>query len=199
MPSLHRSGMLASICALAKSLAVAGTHGKTSTTSMLMLILAEAGLRPSFVIGGDVTDMGTGAQWTGGEWLVVEADESDGTHLTLPLYGTILTNVEVDHLDYYGTARRHRRRLRSLPRADRRPEGAVHRRPGHCAASRPRTTSSPTAPRPPPTSVATNVQPGGGAFTFDVRARRRRCWAASRCRCVACTTCATPPVRWPWP
>lgn len=101
--SLHRSGMLASICALAKSLAVAGTHGKTSTTSMLMLILAEAGMRPSFVIGGDVTDMGTGAQWTGSEWLVVEADESDGTHLQLPLYGTILTNVEVDHLDYYGT------------------------------------------------------------------------------------------------
>ncbi len=101
--SLHRSGMLASICALAKSLAVAGTHGKTSTTSMLMLILAEAGLRPNFVIGGDVTDMGTGAQWTGSEWLVVEADESDGTHLQLPLYGTILTNVEVDHLDFYGT------------------------------------------------------------------------------------------------
>jgi UDP-N-acetylmuramate--alanine ligase len=103
VPSLHRSGMLASICALAKSLAVAGTHGKTSTTSMLMLILAEAGLHPSFVIGGDVTDMGTGAQWTGSEWLVVEADESDGTHLQLPLYGTILTNVEVDHLDFYGT------------------------------------------------------------------------------------------------
>ena len=101
--SLHRSGMLASICALAKSLAVAGTHGKTSTTSLLMLILAEAALRPNFVIGGDVTDMGTGAQWTGSEWLVVEADESDGTHLQLPLYGTILTNVEVDHLDFYGT------------------------------------------------------------------------------------------------
>ena len=101
--SMHRSGMLAAICARAKSLAVAGTHGKTSTTSMLMLMLAEAKLRPSFVIGGDVTDMGTGAQWTGEEWLVVEADESDGTHLHLPLYGTILTNVEVDHLDHYGT------------------------------------------------------------------------------------------------
>ena len=47
--------------------------------------------------------MGTGAQWTGSEWLVVEADESDGTHLELPLFGTILTNVEVDHLDFYGT------------------------------------------------------------------------------------------------
>ena len=103
VPSMHRSGMLASICAMARSLGVAGTHGKTSTTSMLMLMLVEAGLKPSFVVGGDVTDMGTGAQWTGGEWLVVEADESDGTHLALPLYGTILTNVETDHLDYYGT------------------------------------------------------------------------------------------------
>jgi UDP-N-acetylmuramate--alanine ligase len=101
--TLRRAGMLASICARATSLAVAGTHGKTTTTSMLMLILAEAGWRPSFVIGGDVNDMGTGAQWTGGDWFVVEADESDGTHLELPLYGTILTNIEVDHLDHYGS------------------------------------------------------------------------------------------------
>jgi UDP-N-acetylmuramate--alanine ligase len=70
---------------------------------MLMLILVEAGRRPSFVIGRDVNDMGTGAHWTGGEWFVVEADESDGTHLELPLHGTILTNVEVDHLDHYGS------------------------------------------------------------------------------------------------
>lgn len=100
---LRRAGMLASICAQAKAVAVAGTHGKTTTTSMLMLMMAEAGLRPSFVVGGDVTDVGTGAQWTGGDWMVVEADESDGTHLELPLYGTILTNVEVDHLDHYGS------------------------------------------------------------------------------------------------
>ncbi len=100
---LSRAGMLASICARAKSLAVAGTHGKTTTTSMLMMILAHAGLRPSFVVGGDVTDVGTGAQWTNGDWLVVEADESDGTHLELPLHGTILTNIEADHLDHYGS------------------------------------------------------------------------------------------------
>lgn len=100
---LTRAGMLASICAQADSIAVAGTHGKTTTTSMLMLVLAEAGVRPSFIVGGDVTDVGTGAQWTGGRWLVVEADESDGTHLELPLHGTILTNVEVDHLDHYGS------------------------------------------------------------------------------------------------
>lgn len=103
IPVLRRAGMLASVCARARSLAVAGTHGKTTTTSMLMLMLAEAGWRPSFVIGGDVADVGTGAQWTGGEWFVVEADESDGTHLELPLHGTILTNVEADHLDHYGS------------------------------------------------------------------------------------------------
>ena len=103
IPTLRRAGMLASICAMARSVAVAGTHGKTTTTSMLMLAMAEAGMAPSFVIGGDVTDAGTGAQWTGGEWLVVEADESDGTNLELPLEATMLTNVDVDHLDHYGS------------------------------------------------------------------------------------------------
>lgn len=100
---LRRAGMLASICAQARTLAVVGTHGKTTTTSMLMLILADAGWRPSFIVGGDVSDVGTGAQWTGREWLIVEADESDGTHLELPTFGAVLTNVDVDHLDHYGS------------------------------------------------------------------------------------------------
>jgi len=100
---LSRAGMLASICAQAQAIAVAGTHGKTTTTSMLMLVMAEAGLRPSFVVGGDVSDLGTGAQWTKSDWLVVEADESDGTHVELPVHAGILTNVEIDHLDHYGT------------------------------------------------------------------------------------------------
>ena len=103
IPTLRRAGMLASICARARSVAVAGTHGKTTTTSMLMLALAEGGLTPSFLVGGDVSDAGTGAQWTGSELLVVEADESDGTHLELPLYATMVTNIEVDHLDHHGT------------------------------------------------------------------------------------------------
>ncbi|WP_162942530.1 UDP-N-acetylmuramate--L-alanine ligase [Desertimonas flava] len=107
IPTLRRAGMLASICAMARTVAVAGTHGKTTTTSMLMLSLAEGGMRPGFVVGGDVTDAGTGAQWTGSEWFVVEADESDGTHVELPLFGTIVTNLEVDHLDHYGTFERY--------------------------------------------------------------------------------------------
>jgi UDP-N-acetylmuramate--alanine ligase len=100
---LTRAAMLASITACARTLAVAGTHGKTTTTSMLAMILVGAGWDPSFLVGGDVNDAGTSARWTGGEWMVVEADESDGSHLELPLHGTILTNVETDHLDHYGT------------------------------------------------------------------------------------------------
>ncbi len=100
---LSRAGMLAAICARARSVAVTGTHGKTTTSSMLMLILAEAGVDPGFLIGGDVADVGTGAAWRGPGWFVVEADESDLTHLELPLEATILTNVDVDHLEHYGT------------------------------------------------------------------------------------------------
>lgn len=97
-----RAGMLASICAVAPTIAVAGTHGKTTTTSVLAHIFEAAGFEPNFVVGGESKDFGTNARWTGGSLTIVEADESDGTHLELPLHGTILTNIDVDHLDHYG-------------------------------------------------------------------------------------------------
>lgn len=100
---LTRGQMLADICNKKESIGVAGTHGKTTTSSMLMLMLADTDMDPSFIIGGDVVDVGTGAQWTAGPILVVEADESDGTHRQLPLAGTILTNIDVDHLDHFGS------------------------------------------------------------------------------------------------
>ena len=103
VPVLSRAQMLSAICALKQSVAVAGTHGKTTTSAMLMHILATAGLQPSFVIGGDVHGLDLGAGWRNGQHLVVEADESDSTHLALPLFGTILTNVDVDHLDHFAT------------------------------------------------------------------------------------------------
>ncbi len=99
---LTRAAMLASIAAQRKVIAVSGTHGKTTTTSMLALILVEAGLRPSFMIGGDVNEIGTNALWDSGEWLVIEADESDGTFLEIATELAVVTNVEADHLDYYG-------------------------------------------------------------------------------------------------
>jgi UDP-N-acetylmuramate--alanine ligase len=102
IPTLHRSKMLAGICAAASAVGVAGAHGKTTTTSMLVMILSEAGLRPSYVVGGDMNDVGTGAHWSGGTWFVVEADESDRTFLELPLQGTIVTNIEPDFLENYG-------------------------------------------------------------------------------------------------
>ncbi len=98
-----RSEMLAAICATRRCLAVSGTHGKTTTASMLSLILVEAGMRPSFVIGADVNEIGTNAVWDTGEWLVVEADESYGTFQAIAPDLAVLTNVEPDHLDFYGT------------------------------------------------------------------------------------------------
>lgn len=98
-----RSEILAAICATRRCLAVSGTHGKTTTASMLSLILVEAGLHPSFVIGADVNEIGTNAVWDSGEWLVVEADESYGTFTAMRPDLAVLTSVEPDHLDYYGT------------------------------------------------------------------------------------------------
>ena len=106
VPVLSRAQMLRAICTLKQSVGVAGTHGKTTTSAMLMHILTTAGLQPSFVIGGDVHGLDVGAGWRNGKHLVVEADESDSTHLSLPLFGSILTNVDVDHLDHFATFER---------------------------------------------------------------------------------------------
>jgi UDP-N-acetylmuramate--alanine ligase len=102
VPVLRRADALAAIAATRRTVAVAGTHGKTTTASMLALVLVEAGLRPSFIIGGEVNEIGTGAVWADGEWLVVEADESDGTFLELGAHAVLVTNVEPDHLEHYG-------------------------------------------------------------------------------------------------
>jgi UDP-N-acetylmuramate--alanine ligase len=99
---VSRAEALAAIATCRRCIAVSGTHGKTTTTSMLALILIEAGLHPSFLIGGDVNEIGTNAVWDSGEWLVLEADESDGTFLHLTPEVAVVTNVEPDHLDYYG-------------------------------------------------------------------------------------------------
>ncbi len=103
IPLLRRAELLAAICAQARAIGVAGAHGKTTTTAMLAAIATEAGLDPSFVIGGELTALGRGAHWSGGELLLVEADESDKTFLDLPLAGTVVTNVEPDFLHVYGT------------------------------------------------------------------------------------------------
>ncbi|MBV9253173.1 MAG: UDP-N-acetylmuramate--L-alanine ligase [Actinobacteria bacterium] len=102
IPRYSRASVLAAITATRRTAAVAGTHGKTTTSSMLALVLVEAGLSPSFIVGGEVNEIGSGAVWGTGEWLVVEADESDGTFLDLRADVGIVTSVEPDHLEHYG-------------------------------------------------------------------------------------------------
>ena len=102
VPVLARSVALRALVATRRTIAVAGSHGKTTTSSMLALVLRGAGWRPSFIIGGDLNEVGTNAAFDAGEWLVVEADESDGTFLALAPEAAIVTNVEPDHLDHYG-------------------------------------------------------------------------------------------------
>lgn len=100
---VRRSAVLAAIAKSRRCISVAGTHGKTTTASMLSLILVEAGLRPSYVIGADVNETGTNALWDTGDWLVMEADESYGSFGALRSDIALVTNVEPDHLDHYGT------------------------------------------------------------------------------------------------
>ncbi|MDQ4097102.1 MAG: UDP-N-acetylmuramate--L-alanine ligase, partial [Actinomycetota bacterium] len=102
IPLLRRADALAAICARRRTIAVAGTHGKTTTSAMLATILLDAGRDPSFVVGGEVLGLGTGARWGRGEWMVVEADESDGTFLQLPAEVAVVTSIEPDHLEHWG-------------------------------------------------------------------------------------------------
>lgn len=101
--TLVRADMLAAICATRQAIGVAGTHGKTTTSGILATILVACHREPSFVIGGEVPGLGANAHWGNGQHLVVEADESDSTHLRLPLQAAIVTNVDVDHLDNFGS------------------------------------------------------------------------------------------------
>ena len=98
---LPRAAALASIMIGRRATAIAGTHGKTTTTSMLTTILRECGADPGYVIGGVLAETGRGAEDGGGLDLVVEADESDGSFLMLSPYVAVITNVEADHLDNY--------------------------------------------------------------------------------------------------
>lgn len=102
LPVLHRSHALAAICATRQVAAVAGTHGKTTTSALLATVLAEAGTGPGWVVGAGVAGLGGSASWGGTGPLVVEADESDGTFLALGADAAIVTNVEPDHLEHWG-------------------------------------------------------------------------------------------------
>lgn len=101
IPIIHRSQMLARLMADRKGIAVAGAHGKTTTSSMISLIMEQCGLDPTFIIGGEIMNVGSNAKAGRGEYVVAEADESDGSFLQYhPLYA-VVTNIEADHLENY--------------------------------------------------------------------------------------------------
>ena len=102
VPVVPRAEMLAELMRYRHGIAVAGTHGKTTTTSMIAAIFAEAGLDPTFVIGGLVNSTGTNAQLGASRFLVAEADESDASFLHLQPMVSVVTNIEADHLETYG-------------------------------------------------------------------------------------------------
>ncbi len=102
IPVLHRSAALGAICAQRTTVAVAGTHGKTTTSALLATILAGSGREPGYVVGATIPQFGRSAAWGGAGPLVVEADESDGTFLSLGAHAGIVSNVEPDHLENWG-------------------------------------------------------------------------------------------------
>jgi UDP-N-acetylmuramate--alanine ligase len=100
---LHRGDVLGELTRLRRTIAVAGTHGKTTTASMAAHVLVQTGRDPAYVIGGEVRSTGTNAAWGEGEWLVVEADESDRSFLKLSAEIAVVTNVELDHHATFAT------------------------------------------------------------------------------------------------
>jgi UDP-N-acetylmuramate--alanine ligase len=103
LPVVRRAEMLAELMRLKSCIAVAGTHGKTTTTSMVAALLDAGGLDPTVINGGIINAYGTNARLGAGNWMVVEADESDGTFLKLPADIAIVTNVDAEHLDHFRT------------------------------------------------------------------------------------------------
>jgi UDP-N-acetylmuramate--alanine ligase len=102
IPVVRRAEMLAELMRLKWSIAIAGTHGKTTTTSMIGAMLDEAGRDPTVINGGIINAYGTNARLGAGDWMVVEADESDGTFVKLPASIAVVTNIDPEHLDFYG-------------------------------------------------------------------------------------------------
>lgn len=101
VPVIPRAEMLAELMRMKYGIAIAGTHGKTTTTSMVATVLTHAGIDPTIVIGGKLNTLGSNAKLGQGKFLVAEADESDGSFLTLSPTIAVVTNIDADHLDYY--------------------------------------------------------------------------------------------------
>ncbi|MEM6762089.1 MAG: UDP-N-acetylmuramate--L-alanine ligase [Pseudomonadota bacterium] len=114
LPIVRRAEMLGELMRLKQAIAVGGTHGKTTTTSLVATLLESGGLDPTVINGGIINAYGTNARLGEGDWLVAEADESDGTFVKLPADIAIVTNIDPEHLDHYGTFDRARAAFRQF-------------------------------------------------------------------------------------
>src|SRR6201987_5462425 len=102
LPVVRRAEMLAELMRLKSCIAIAGTHGKTTTTSLVAALLDAGGFDPTVINGGIINAYGTNARLGAGDWMAVEADESDGTFTRLPATIAVVTNIDPEHLDFYG-------------------------------------------------------------------------------------------------
>ncbi len=157
IPVIPRAEMLAELMRLKYGVAIAGSHGKTTTTSMAAHLLAHAGLDPTAVVGGKVNAFGSNAKLGKGDYMVVEADESDGSFLRIPPTIAIVTNIDPEHLDHWRTPEALRRGFVELrePGALLRPGHPLHRPPHRAVAPAPRWRSG-----WPPTARATRPTTG---------------------------------------
>ena len=195
IPVVPRALMLAELMRLKQGIAIAGTHGKTTTTSLIASVLAEGGLDPTFVIGGRLLSADANARLGNGDFLVAEADESDASFLYLSPVIAVVTNIDADHMETYGhdfaRAQAGLRRLRAAAAVLRR-RGAVRRRRQRARdpAARSPSRSSPMASPTTRDLRATDVANVGGRMRFVARASGRAATSPSSSTCPACTTCS---------
>ncbi len=171
---LHRADLLGELTRLRPTIAVSGTHGKTTTSSMLVHALRGAGADPGYLVGGEVRSTGSNAGWGTGEWLVVEADESDRSLLKLDRRVAVLTNAELDHHATYASQRDVEATFRAfLAPAE---HAVVWDRPGLLALAEPgpggavapgSATLAEGGPRVWPFDAAPALSPGGSRFSLD--------------------------------
>ena len=205
LPIIRRAEMLAELMRLYATVSVTGTHGKTTTTSLIAHMFNAAGLDPTVITGGIINDWGSNARLGDGKWMIVEADESDGTFIKMPTQIGVVTNIDPEHLDYFKTVENMHREFetffRNIPFYGLAVACIDHPVAGEMI-ERPRAA----ARRPPPAHlrhvakadlVLKSARVEGGSHLFDAdlgaRVRRRRAHAArtGACRSPASTTRST--------
>ena len=208
IPVVRRAEMLAELMRLKWAVAIGGTHGKTTTTSLVAAVLEGAGFDPTVINGGIINAYGSNTRLGTGDWMVVEADESDGSFLRLPAVIAIVTNMDPEHLDHWHTKEAMEAGVPAirLQHSVLRLRGAVHRPSGGAADDpvalgsscrsptgfRRRRMCGPSASSPP------RMVPASRCASPTASPAGRAGWGRSSCRCWATTMCRTRWRRSPW-